>query len=148
MPSTVSNREIATSPIASTSRVDSERCTSTLSITTWKNSGETSANSCRKNEASSTSPSSRLYFRIAPRNQEMSNWRVRSVSPARRVIRISPPSQTAQSSSRDISSGRSVPGDCTSAFSPETLAITMKLPSRSSAIAGSGVLASRAQLVR
>ena len=30
----------------------SERCTSTLSMTTWKNSGETRPSSCRKNEAS------------------------------------------------------------------------------------------------
>ena len=35
----------------STSSVVRPRWTSTLSITTWKNSGETSAKSCRKNEA-------------------------------------------------------------------------------------------------
>ena len=38
------------------------RCTSTLSMTTWKNSGETSAKNCRKNEATSTSPSSVPVF--------------------------------------------------------------------------------------
>ena len=64
-------------------------------MTTWKNSGETSANSCRKNDATSTSPSRRRYLWIAPRNQVMSNRRVMSDNPARRVIRISRPSQTA-----------------------------------------------------
>ena len=88
MPSTVSNIEIATRPITSTSSVLSERCTSTLSMTTWKNSGETSANSCRKNDASSTSPSRCRYLWIAPRNQVMSKRRPMSDNPARRVIRI------------------------------------------------------------
>ena len=55
------------------------RCTSTLSITTWKNSGETSAKSCRKNEATSTSPSSGGTCGSAPRNQVMSKRRDRSV---------------------------------------------------------------------
>ena len=73
----------------------SERCTSTLSITTWKNSGETSAKICRKNDATSTSPSRRRYLWIAPRNQVMSKRRVMSDNPARRVIRINPPSQIA-----------------------------------------------------
>ena len=62
MPRTVSNTEIATRPITSTSSVLMLRCTSTLSITTWKNSGETSAKSCRKNDATSTSPSSVAVF--------------------------------------------------------------------------------------
>ena len=51
----VSNSEIVTRPMTSTSSVLRLRCTSTLSMTTWKNSGEISANSCRKNDATSTS---------------------------------------------------------------------------------------------
>src|SRR5262249_2415223 len=43
MPRMVSKIAIATSPMISTSSVLSVRCTSTLSMTTWKNSGETSA---------------------------------------------------------------------------------------------------------
>ena len=51
----VSNMPTATRPRMSTSSVLMLRCTSTLSITTWKNSGETSAKSCRKKDATSTS---------------------------------------------------------------------------------------------
>ena len=64
-------------------------------MTTWKNNGETRANSCRKNDATSTSPRRCRYLWIAPRNQVMSKRRVMSDNPARRVIRISRPSQTA-----------------------------------------------------
>ena len=59
----------ATRPITSTSSVVRPRCTSTLSMTTWKNSGETRAKTCRKNDATSTSPRRRRYLWIAPRNQ-------------------------------------------------------------------------------
>ena len=45
-----------------TSRVPKVRLTSTLSMTTWKNSGETRENSCRKNEATSTSVRCRRYL--------------------------------------------------------------------------------------
>ena len=110
----VSNIEMATRPITSTSSVLSERCTSTLSITTWKNSGETSAKICRKNDATSTSPSRRRYLWIAPRNQVMSKRRVMSDNPARRVIRISPPSQMASSSASVMKTGRASPGTWTS----------------------------------
>ncbi|MGY4295846.1 hypothetical protein ACVWXN_003941 [Bradyrhizobium sp. i1.4.4] len=134
--------------MTSTSSVDSERWTSTLSITTWKNSGETSAKNCRKNEAASTSPNSRRYLPIAPMNQVISKWRPRSESPARRAIRISPPSQIAHSSSRSISTGRWACGDCTSTLSAEAFAMTMKLPSRSTAIAGSGLPDRRLHCVR
>ena len=82
------------------------RCTSTLSITTWKNSGDTSAKSWRKNEATSTSLSRRRYLWIAPRNQVMSNRRERSVRAARFVISTSRPSHTASSSARVIIAGR------------------------------------------
>ncbi len=58
----VSNTPIVTSPIMSTSSVLMPRCTSTLSITTWKNSGETSAKICRKKDATITSPRSRRYL--------------------------------------------------------------------------------------
>ena len=51
MPRIVSKIEMVTSPMTSTSSVLKVRLTSTLSMTTWKNSGETSAKSWRKNEA-------------------------------------------------------------------------------------------------
>ena len=94
-PSTASKIEIVTSPSTSTSRVLRPRWTSTLSMTTWKKSGVTSAKSCRKNEATSTSLSRPRYLWMAPRNQVMSKRRVRSVSGARRVISTRRPSQTA-----------------------------------------------------
>ena len=102
----VSNSAIPSSPITSTSSVSRLRWTRTLSMTTWKNSGETSANSCRKKEANSTSASCRRYLWMAPRNQVMSKRRERSIRPARRVIRTRRPSQTASRSLRVISSGR------------------------------------------
>ena len=85
---------------------------------------------------------------IAPRNQVMSNRRVMSDNPARRVIRISPPSQTARSSARVIKAGRDACGDWTRTLSSAALATTMNPPSRRAAMAGKGVLASRDQLVR
>ena len=77
----------------------------------------------------------------------MSKRRPRSDNPARRVIRINPPSQIASNSSRDISEGREAPGACTSTSSSLALATTMKRPSRNVAIAGNGILASRDHLV-
>ena len=79
------------------------RLASTLSMTTWKNSGETSAKSWRKNEATRTSPSRWRYLWMAPRNQLMSKRRERSTSPARRAINMRRPSQIASNSARDIS---------------------------------------------
>jgi hypothetical protein len=148
MPSTVSNSEIATSPITSMSSVVTERCTSTLSITTWKNSGEMRAKICRKNEASRTSLSRRLYFLTAPRNQVMSKRRARSDSPARRVIKIKPPSQTLSNSSRVINAGAVASGDCTSTLSPSALASKRNPPSRRDAMAGKGARPSRDQSLR
>ena len=48
---------IRASPPTSTKSVEYPRWVSTLSITTWKNSGDTSAKICTKNEAISTWPS-------------------------------------------------------------------------------------------
>ena len=117
-------------------------------MTTWKNSGDTSANSCRKNDATNTSPRRCRYLWIAPMNQVMSKRRVISDNPARRVIRISPPSQTARSSPRVIKAGRDASGDWTKTLSSPALATTRKPPSRRAAMAGKGVLASRDQSVR
>src|SRR5215475_3506687 len=117
-------------------------------MTTWKNNGETRPSSCRKNDATRTSLRRCRYFWIAARNQVMSNRRVISDNPARRVIWISWPSQTATSSSRVIRTGRCASGDCTSALSPSALASRRNPPSRSNAMAGKGVLASRDQSVR
>ena len=70
-----------------------------------------------------------------------------SDNPARRVIRISPPSQTARSSARVIKAG-GTGGDCTKTLSSAALATTMNPPSRRLAMAGKGVPASRDQSVR
>src|SRR5215831_3508713 len=148
MPRTVSKIEIASKPTISTSSVLNPRCTSTLSMTTWKNKGETSPNNCKKNDAISTSLRRRRYLWIAPINQVMSKRRVMSDNPARRAIRISPPSQIARSSARVIKAGRDAIGDCTRTLSSAALATTRKPPSRRSAMAGKGVLASRDQSVR
>ena len=85
---------------------------------------------------------------IAPANQVMSNRRVTSDNPARRVIRINSPSQIASSSARVIKAGPDASGDCTKTLSSAALATTMNPPSRSAAIAGKGVLASRDQSAR
>ena len=85
---------------------------------------------------------------MAPKNQVMSNRRVMSDNPARRVIRISWPSQTAVSSACVINSGRAANGDWTKTLSSAALATTRKPPSRRAAMAGKGVLASRDQSVR
>jgi len=85
---------------------------------------------------------------IAPRNQVMSNRRVTSDNPARRVMRIKSPSQTASSSARVINAGRDACGDWTRTLSAATFATTKKPPSRNAAIAGNGVLTSRDQSVR
>ena len=58
------------------------------------------------------------------------------------------PSQTASNSSRVISSGRGDAGDCTRTLSSPALPSSRKPPSRSAAMAGNGVLASRDQSVR
>src|SRR5260370_13507032 len=148
MPKTVSKSEIATKPMISTSSVLDARCTSTLSMTTWKNSGETRPSSCRNSNPSSGSRRRCRYLWIAPRNQVMSNRRVMSDNAARRVIRISRPSQTARSSLRVIKVGRGSSGHCTSTLSSAALATNRNPPSRRIAIAGNGVRASRDQSVR
>ena len=113
----VSKIEIASRPMTSTSSVLRPRWTNTLSMTTWKNRGDTRANNCRKNDATSTSLRRCRYLWIAPINQVMSKRRVISDNPARRAIRISPPSQTARSSARVIKAGRDASGDCTRTLS-------------------------------
>ena len=78
----------------------------------------------------------------------MSKRRVISDSPARRATRISPPSQSARSSACVIRTGRAVCGYWTRTLSSPALAMTMKPPSRRTAMAGKGVLESRDQSVR
>src|SRR4029450_2495914 len=73
-----------------------------------------------------------------PRNQVMSNRRVMSDKFARRVIRISRPSQTAKSSSRVIKAGRGASGDWTKTLSSAALATTRKVPSRRIGMGGNG----------
>ena len=79
-------------------------------MTTWKKSGETSAKTCRKNEATSTSPSSPRYLAMAPTNQLMSKRRVRLESALRRAIRTIRPSHTSSSSDRVMTLGRAAEG--------------------------------------
>src|SRR5260370_179278 len=147
MPRTVSKTEIATNPITRTSSVLMLRCTSTLSMTTWKKTGEISAKSWRKNEATSTSLNSPRYLWTAPRNQVTSNRLPRSVSLARRVIRTRRPSHTASSSARVISVGRWESGAWTRILSSLALPSSRNPPSRKAAIAGRGVRASRSHRV-
>ncbi len=117
-------------------------------MTTWKNSGETSANSCRKNEATSTSPSSRRYLWIAPQEPgDVEPAREIGERGARRVIRTSSPLQPA--SKLGLASSR--PGAATSGLDQDlvlglTLPRSRKPPSRITAIAGS-CSASRSQPV-
>ena len=69
-------------------------------------------------------------------------------NPARQVIRMSWPSQTVVNSARVIKAGRDASGDWTKTLSSAALATTRNPPSRRTAMAGKGVLASRDQLVR
>ena len=148
IPRPVSKIAMAARPMTRTSSVLILRCTSTLSITTWKNSGEIRANSWRKSEASKTSPSSLWYLRIAPRNQVMSKRRERSINPARCVMRTRRPSQINSHSSRLSISEPRDRGRWTSTCLSEALPNNRKPPSRRAAIAGKGVCESRDQLVR
>ena len=68
--------------------------------------GDPSANSCRKNDATSTSHNSPLYLQVAPRNQAMLDCPAMSDNPARRAVRMNPPSQIARSSGRITKKGR------------------------------------------
>ena len=138
---------MATRPIISTSSVLRLRCTSTLSITTWKNSGEISANSCRKKEAINTSLSWRRYLPIAPRNQAMSKRRERSDNPARRAIRTRRPSQIASNSAWEMDWGRGARGNWTRILSSPARPRIRYPPSLSWAIAGIGVAARRCHVV-
>ena len=78
----------------------------------------------------------------------ISKRRDSSAKLARRVIRTMRPSQTASRSSLVINSGRGVFVDCTTTLSSPTLPSRRKPPSLSTAMAGKGVVARRAQSVR
>jgi hypothetical protein len=92
------------------------RWTRTLSIMAWKNSGETSAKSCRKNEATRTS---RATGGICVSRQRTTSNRTdaRSVRPASRATGTRCPVQTASYSACVISSGCAIPGRSTSTLS-------------------------------
>ena len=97
------------------------RCTSTLSITTWKNSGETRANTCRKNDATSTSASKPTVFVNCA--EEPGN-----VEPAREVEEPGAPRHQDETTvphrlelRRVISTGQGDHGACTSTLSSPTL---------------------------
>ena len=77
----------------------------------------------------------------------MSKRRVRSDSFARRAIRTRRPSQTDSNWARVIASGRGDNGCWTRTLSSATLPRIRKPPSRSAAIPGNGVVASRSQFV-
>ena len=143
---------ITTSPMTSTSSVVSPRCTSTLSITTWKNSGLTSANSCRNSEIVSTSPSSRRCLTMLGMNQEKSNLASSPARLARLVIRISSPVHSAAKVSMGSIVGRadasSPLGSMNSTRLPSHCASTTVRPSRSVASAGSAASVRRSIVVR
>ena len=95
----------------STSSVVRPRCTSTLSITTWKNSGLTSANSCRNSETSSTSPSSRRYLTRLGMNQVKSNLASSPARLARLAMRMSSPVHCCGEDLQRLDRGAAGPGD-------------------------------------
>ena len=127
-PRMTSNTVTPARPMTSTSRVVSPRWISTLSMTTWKNSGVASAKSCRKNETTSTSANSRRYFTTAGMNHVRSNRRSSPPSPARRVTSTSRPVHNAPSSSMSSRRGGRAPS-CTSARSSAIRASTRNPPS-------------------
>ena len=89
--------------MTSTSSVVTPLCTSTLSITTWKNSGLTMPKICSTKEISSTSPSSLRYFTRAGTNQQKSNLASSPARLARLLIKTSCPVQcSAKASSGSI----------------------------------------------
>ncbi len=100
-----------------TSSVVMPLCTNTLSITTWKNSGVTSAKSCRTKDTSNTSPSSLRYLTTAGMNQVKSNFASSPASEAREANRISPPLQRASNSASASTCGRSLRGSWIRTFS-------------------------------
>ena len=91
--------------MTSTSSVVRPRCTSTLSITTWKNSGLTSANSCRNSETTSTSPNSRRYLTRLGMNQLKSNLASSPARLARLATRISSPVQRSAKARQRLDDG-------------------------------------------
>ena len=119
-------------------------------MTTWKKSGETSAKTCRKKEATSTSPSSQRYLAMAPANQLMSKRRVRLESALRRAISTIRPSHTSSSSACVITRGRAAVGSWTRTLPSSALTwpISRKPPSRRAAITGRGVWGNLAHWVR
>ncbi|MNJ63079.1 hypothetical protein D3C77_589520 [compost metagenome] len=85
--------------MAITSRVVKPRCTSTLSMTTWKNSGVSKAKICSTKETSSTSPNSLRYLTIAGMNQVKSKRESSPAIEASERISSRSPVQRASSSS-------------------------------------------------
>ena len=142
--------------MTSTSRVARPRCTRTLSITTWKNSGLTSAKSCSMKETSSTSPSSLRCLTRLGMNQEKSNLASSPARLARLVMRMSSPLQCRANCSSDSMTGRApVPGaagSCSSTRWPSHWASTTVrgVPSSECSIAkaGRGARGSRCGVVR
>ena len=104
-PSRVSKIPMQISATIKTSRLDSPRLTSTLSITTWNKSGDTNAKSCKKNEAKITSPNSLRYLTTAGINHEMSNLRFLPLINSRQVIIKSLPFHLSINSSLFKTSG-------------------------------------------
>ncbi len=117
--------------------------TSTLSITTWKNSGVTRAKSCRKSEATSASPSRDRKRTIDGMNQVRSKGRAAPTVRSRVVKRISSPVQRSSNAARCSITGRLAAKSCKRTRSVAAVANSAKEPSLSSAIAGSDAFSSR-----
>lgn len=150
--STLSKSTTTTRPMTSTSRVVRPRCTSTLSITTWKKSGETSAKSCRKSEMSITSPSSWRCLTRLGMNQLKSNRASSPASEARLVTSSSSPDHCSAKTARGSMVGRLLaPGEVGSWKStrwPSHWASTTQRPSFMRASAGSGASVRRSTALR
>ena len=153
--SSASNTIAQIRPMAMTCSVCIAWLTSTLSITTWKNSGVTRPMSCSTSEISRISASSRRYLTTAGMNQVKSNFAIRPAKLALLVNRISSPVQVRSSSSSAMTVGgsparwistRVLPGSSVPAgiaAAPSMRATTKKRPAASRATAGSGARASR-----
>ena len=135
-PNTTSNTVTASNATAITSKVEKPRCTKTLSITTWKNNGVTSANNCSTTDTASTSKKIRRYLTTAGINQVKSNFASDPSTEAREASKISRPEKRASNCSRAHTSGRPRSASCTRKRSPSTLANTKCRPSSHQTKAG------------
>ena len=104
-PNTDSKVSATTIPIPSTHSVEMLWCTSTLSMTSWKNIGEASARKCMAMAANAMSRRAERCFMISGKNhRNPKGWFSWGRSKARLAKKISPP-QSVQNVLRPIAKG-------------------------------------------